>query len=97
MSTVYKICIPHTNRDWFDYEAPDFTPCIGARVWVPFRNQMRLGIVVNCGEPEKAGSTLKHISALIDEEALISAELLALCLWVGSYYQSPLSEVLPLA
>ncbi|MFI4918466.1 MAG: primosomal protein N' [Legionellales bacterium] len=97
MSDVYKVCIPHTSRDFFDYEAQGLTPCIGARVWVPFRKQIRLGIVVDKGLPHKAGARLKSISALIDTTPLISDEVLTLCLWMGQYYQSPLSEVLPLA
>jgi primosomal protein N' (replication factor Y) len=97
MRTVYQVCIPHTHRDFFDYEADDLNPCIGARVWVPFRKQTRLGIVVNKGLAQKEGMVLKPISALIDEEALISESLLNLCVWIGNYYQAPLSEVLPLA
>ena len=97
MGTVYQVCIPHTHRDFFDYEAPGLNPCIGARVWVPFRKQTRLGIVVNKGLVHKEGVVLKPISAVIDEQALISESLLNLCLWMGHYYQSPLSEVLPLA
>lgn len=97
MSDVYQICIPHTSRNYFDYEAAGFTPCIGARVWVPFRNQTRLGIVISKEATQHPGTLLKSISAIIDDQPLITAELLALCLWIGSYYQSPLSEVLPLA
>lgn len=97
MNDVYQVCIPHTSRDYFDYEAEEgFTPCIGARVWVPFRNQTRLGIIVSQGQAQKLGA-LKKISSIIDEMPLITDDLLKLCLWIGSYYQSPLSEVLPLA
>lgn len=97
MNDVYKVCIPHTNRDYYDYEAGACLPVIGARVWVPFRNQLRLGVVIKIAPPEKEGATLKQIDALIDEQALISSDLLELCLWIAGYYQSPLSEVLPLA
>jgi len=91
-----KICIPHTNRDSFDYLAGQNTPPLGARVQVPFRNKTRLGIVVGHGEAEKAGLKLKAVSTLIDNTALLSDSLLQLCHWVSRYYQSPLSEVLPL-
>jgi len=98
MTDVYKICIPHTNRDFYDYEASaDQNPCIGSRVWVPFRNQKKLGIVVNKGPAEKSGATLKVINELIDSEPVFDREILALCWWIAGYYQSPLSEVLPLA
>lgn len=98
MNKVYQVCIPHTSRDFFDYHAEGLKPLpIGARVWVPFRKQKRLGIVISDKESSQDNVSLKNIDALIDEEALISTALLQLCSWVSHYYQSPLSEVLPLA
>lgn len=97
MSKVYQVCIPHTNRDYFDYEAQELTPCIGSRVWVPFRNQTRLGIVIGDKQTQLPGTSLKSISTVIDDEPLMSGDLLSLCSWIGNYYQSPLSEVIPLA
>lgn len=98
MNPVYQVCIPHTNRDYFDYEAPELRPCIGSRVWVPFRKQIRLGIVISNNPSAAIGTrSLKPISAIIDEYPVITEEVLTLCLWIGNYYQAPLSEVLPLA
>lgn len=97
LSEIYKVCIAHTNRDHYDYDAGDVVPCVGARVWVSFRKQIRLGVVVGRGAPEKEGAPLKAISSVIDDVPLLSQDLLALCVWIGTYYQSPLSEVLPLA
>ncbi|HAT8179822.1 TPA: primosomal protein N', partial [Legionella pneumophila] len=96
MNDIYQVCIPHTNRDYFDYEAQDLIPCIGGRVWVPFRNQNRVGIVINKVCSQQTDHSLKQIISIIDEKPLIPENLLELCLWVGSYYQSPLSEVIPL-
>ncbi|WP_045097709.1 primosomal protein N' [Legionella fallonii] len=96
-STVYQVCIPHTSRNYFDYDAQGLMPCIGGRVWVPFRNQTRLGIVISKGQTQLTGTSLKSIGAVIDDAPLITEDLLALCLWISNYYQSPLSEVLPLA
>ena len=97
MKTVFKVCIPHTSRDFFDYYADTALPCIGARVWVPFRKQMRMGIVIGSYLPEHSHASTKSIATIIDEKPLLSEELLALCHWVSSYYQSYLSEVIPLA
>lgn len=97
MKDIYQICIPHTNKDYFDYEALDIVPHIGGRVWVPFRNQTRLGIVINTVQRKQENYSLKQIISIIDEQPLISKDLLELCRWVGSYYQSPLSEVIPSA
>lgn len=97
METIYKICIPNTHRDAFDYQATLCDPCIGARVWVPFRHQTRLGIVIEKIDVETLKTPLKLILQLIDHEPLLSPDMLELCRWVGRYYQAPLSEILPLA
>lgn len=94
---IYKVCIPHTHRDYFDYQTEEYSPCIGARVWVPFRKQKKLGIVIDEQEHTQLSKPLKAIDEIIDEEALITAEILSLCRWIAQYYQSPLSEVLALA
>ena len=94
---VFKVCVFNTNRDYFDYYANNFEPSVGARVWVPFRKQLRMGVVIGNYLPENPHAGTKSIATIIDEKPLISGELLALCLWVSSYYQSPLSEVIPLA
>ncbi|MGQ3892489.1 primosomal protein N' [Legionella sp. CNM-4043-24] len=96
MDTCLKICIPHTSRDSFDYLSGPFRPVVGARVQVPFRNKTRVGIIIGHGQTEKAGLNLKVLSAVIDDTPVISADLMQLAHWVSRYYQSPLSEVLPL-
>ncbi len=97
MKPVFKVSIPHTNRDFFDYTAEGVEPLIGARVWVGFRNKTRLGVVVGLGVPENAAIALKAITTVIDDTPVLTADLLTLCKWISQYYQSPLSEVIPLA
>lgn len=97
MDKVLKICIPHTNRDYFDYLPVAAMPAIGSRVTVPFRQQTRIGLVVGIAQAENPASQLKTILTLLDEQPLMSEAILKLCFWVSRYYQSPLSEVIPLA
>lgn len=97
LKPIFKVCIPKTNRDYFDYYANTQEPALGARVWVPFRKQMRMGVIIGKYIPEHPHANTKAIATILDEKPLVSGELLALCLWVSSYYQSPLSEVIPLA
>ncbi len=97
MSAIYKVCIPNTHRDFFEYQAEQCTPCVGARVWVPFRQQKKLGIVIEQSENSSFEKPLKAIDEVIDQSPLITEELLTLCRWIAQYYQSPLSEVLALA
>ncbi len=94
---VYKVCIPNTHRDYFDYLGEHLSLCIGARVWVPFRKQRKLGIIVEEQEYTSIEKPLKMIEEVLDDEALITAEILTLCRWMAQYYQAPLSEVLALA
>ena len=96
-SLIIKVCIPHTHRDFFDYYSDTTEPRLGARVWVPFRKQVRMGIVIGSYLPETPHASTKHIQSIIDDTPLLSSEILALCHWISRYYQSPLSEVLPLA
>lgn len=93
---VYKVCIPNTHHDYFDYLASDNQPVIGARVWVPFRSKQRLGVVVGAGLSQTDPGKLKSITTIIDDSALISEEILSLCQWISTYYQYPLSEVVSL-
>lgn len=99
MRLIYQICVPHTGRDYFDYHfeaSGEQSPVIGGRVWVPFRNQTRLGLVI-AQETECTAIKTKAILSALDEPPVLSEEMLALCRWVSQYYQSPLSEVIPLA
>jgi len=94
---VFKVCIPHTSHDYFDYLPGDGLPAIGARVWVPFRNKVRLGIVIDRYVTDTVSHKLKQIIEVIEERPSFSASMLKFCQWIALYYQSPLSEVLPLA
>ncbi|WP_242602012.1 primosomal protein N' [Legionella yabuuchiae] len=96
MGLVVQVCIPHTSRDFFDYHCEQECPAIGARVLVPFRNKQRLGVVIGQHSKESSVIKTKAIDIVLDKKALIPSDLLSLCRWVAGYYQSPLSEVLPL-
>lgn len=97
--TVFKISIPHTYAQAFDYYADEQKPKpqIGARVLVPFRHQKKLGIVIAQAFSERVASTIKTIAEIIDETPILSANMLGFYQWISDYYQAPLSEVLALA
>jgi primosomal protein N' (replication factor Y) (superfamily II helicase) len=97
MVKSYQICIPNTYHDFFDYYAEGMQPCIGARVWVPFRSKTCLGVVVAVCEAEAVSAKLKSIISIVDEKPLLSADILALCHWISQYYHASLSKVIPLA
>ncbi|KTC70259.1 Primosomal protein N' (replication factor Y) [Legionella birminghamensis] len=97
MTEVLQVCIPNTLRDCFDYLPNGIEAAVGCRVQVPFRNKIRLGIVTGQTDSSLPADKLKPIAELLDKEPILSPETLKLCHWVSQYYQSPLSEVLPLA
>lgn len=94
---VVQVCIPNTRRDYFDYYAQACFPVVGARVWVPFGSKRRMGVVVGFGVVDNPKFTIKTITEIIDPEPIFPEHLLHLCRWVSQYYQSHLSEVIPLA
>jgi len=95
---VFQISVLNTNRDFFDYcIANTPAPHIGARVWVPFRNKKRLGIVLSNDAPQNHELILKPISEVIDPDSFLTEELLGLCRWISRYYHAPLPFVFALA
>lgn len=97
LKSIVRVSIPHTHRDYFDYYTDTDEPPVGARVWVPFRNKMRMGVVVGKALTETPRIGIKTIASIIDVRPLLTDELLGLCHWISDYYQSPLSEVIALA
>ena len=99
MSTIIiRVCIPNTKHEYFDYlPLPNTKPIIGARVWVPFGKNKRVGVIIGTGSPESTRFKLKAIDSMIDQEPLLPEQLLALCRWMARYYHAPLSDVLTLA
>lgn len=96
--TTLNIAIPNTKHDYFSYLLPEGmqTPIRGARVWVPFRNTKRVGIMLGEGQTDPSIS-LKPIIEVIDDDAFLSDHLLSFCEWLKTYYHAPLSDVLTLA
>ena len=91
---IYQVAVLNTAHDFFDYThpKPDIAP--GSRVWVPFRQQLRLGIVLSSNPSET--QALKTIDTILDPLPLIPTYLLDLAYWMSRYYQAPLNQVLAL-
>ena len=98
MTEVVKVSISNTLQADFDYFSnEDDAILIGTRVLVPFRNSQRLGIISAIGKAQANTDKIKTIETVLDDEPIISQEILRLCQWVSQYYQAPLGEVLALA
>ncbi|HKM27475.1 MAG TPA: primosomal protein N' [Thiopseudomonas sp.] len=98
MSELYlRIALPSPLRRLFDYRAPTQVAVAawqpGVRVRVPFGRREMVGILV-----ETASSThvpadkIKDALELLDEQPLLPASIMRLCLWTAQYYQHSLGD-----
>jgi primosomal protein N' (replication factor Y) len=92
------VALPITVNQTFTYRLTDGTSVrVGARVVVPFGRKLLTGYVVGFREtlpPELATITIKPITKLVDEESLLTDEILNLTRWISDYYFAPWGEVI---
>jgi primosomal protein N' (replication factor Y) len=68
---------------------------VGARVLVPFSGQKLMGVVVRVHEDAPAEEfEIKPVQQVLDDAAILPAELMKLAEWIAPYYVAPLGEVL---
>jgi len=78
----------------FTYKLKDDNgPPVGGRVVVPFRNEKLIGVVTRLHD-EAPPVEARPIEAVLDQEPILSAELMELAAWIAQYYLAPLGEVL---
>lgn len=96
-----EIAIAVPLRTTFSYKVPQHLVDRvqrGYRVLVPFRNQLRTGIVVSVSEQTPAGKhRIRAISDVVDERPFIPDEQLALTEWIAKYYHAPIGDAVDLA
>ena len=68
-------------------------PVLGGRVIVPFRNEKLIGVVTRLHD-DPPPVEAKSIEQILDDEAIVSPQLLELARWISQYYLAPLGEVL---
>jgi primosomal protein N' (replication factor Y) len=66
----------------------------GVRVIAPFRNEKLIGVVTAASVKAPPDVEIRPLEAVLDEEPLLSEELLSLAGWIAQYYLAPLGEVL---
>jgi primosomal protein N' (replication factor Y) len=69
-------------------------PQRGARVIAPFRNEKLIGVVTALNTTAPPDFEVRFLEAVLDEEPLLSDQLLTLAEWMAQYYLAPLGEVL---
>ncbi len=93
MPAYADVALPVPLDQAFTYSINGEAPSVGVRVLVPFSGQKLMGVVVRVHDDKPAYET-KPIQQVLDDEALLPAELMQLAEWIASYYVAPLGEVL---
>jgi primosomal protein N' (replication factor Y) len=94
MAIFCDVVLPVPLDRAFTYKLKDNNdPPVGGRVVVPFRNEKLIGVVTrlhNEAPPVEA----RLIEAVLDQEPILTPELMELAAWIAQYYLVPLGEVL---
>jgi primosomal protein N' (replication factor Y) len=83
----------------FTYEVPQGVSAkvaVGERVWLPFANRRLLGYIVGLVD-KPAVKNIRPIYSLIDEQPIISEDVLKTAKWVSEYYFSSWGEAIAAA
>src|SRR5665213_2104981 len=95
MSAYCEVALPVPLDHTFTYAVREGQrPLRGARVIAPFRNEKLIGVVTGLNAKAPPDVEMRYLEAVLDEEPLLSEQLLALAEWMAGYYLAPLGEVL---
>jgi primosomal protein N' (replication factor Y) len=95
MPNYCEVALPVPLDRTFTYAEPHGAQVpVGGRVIVPFGNQKLIGVVVALNSKAPLDFAAKVIETVLDEEPILSDQLLALATWMAQYYLAPLGEVL---
>ena len=100
MSRFVDVALPVPLDRAFTYGLGELEACVGARVLVPFSGQKLMGIVVRVHDEAPVADDpgkpieVKRVEQVLDDEGLLSAELMELGRWIAAYYCAPLGETL---
>src|SRR6185503_1841703 len=92
-----RVALPVPQLGLLTYRVPEGLPrpAIGARVVVPLGSRMVTGIVVDDDTPtDLADSAVKPIRDVLDSEAFVPGDVIALAAWTAEYYAAGAGEAL---
>ena len=83
-----RVAVPVPHLEALTYAVPDGQPLpvIGARVCVPLGKRAVTGVVTGLADLPPEGVATKDISRVLDAEAFVPADVVALGQWVADYY-----------
>ncbi len=92
---IGHFALPLPLHQGFDYRLPAGVPLQpGMRCRLPFGSGSKVGLLLSLREENTPRDDLKPIEACLDEQPLLSAELMELARWAADYYLQPIGEVL---
>jgi len=95
MPIYCEVALPLPLDRTFTYRADTGTiPQRGARVIAPFRNEKLVGVVLELHSRAPEDFEARAIETVLDDEPLLSEQLLELAQWMSQYYLAPAGEVL---
>ena len=96
---ILQVAVPSPLPQTFDYLLPvncsveRIAP--GMRVRIPFGRSQKVGVVVALASDSRIDRTrLKPVLELLDDDAILPAEIQSLAQWASRYYHYPIGEVL---
>ena len=92
MTTIIEVAIPVPLHKSFDYLCEE-SVAVGARVKVLFGRKKVVGIVLS-HKDKSDFDKLKSVDEVLDDEGMLSADILEFLFWSANYYHHPIGEVL---
>ena len=89
---IAEVAIPVPLHNTFDYLCAERFE-IGARVKVPFGRKKVTGVVL-AQKDKSQFEKLKQVEEVIDNEPLLSNDILEFLMWSANYYHHPVGEVI---
>ena len=96
MTRVIKVAVPRPVWQTFDYLLPDSQSnvVVGSRVRVPFGPASIIAIVVEIAVQSEHTGQLRSVISVLDQQSILTEDLLKLAHWLASYYHCPIGTVI---
>ena len=93
-----QVAVPVPGLDLLTYAVPEGmeSPAVGARVLVPLGSRVVTGIVIEKGvRPLFGVAEVKPIRQVLDREAFVPPDIVALARWTAEYYAAGVGDTIP--
>src|SRR5262245_30249601 len=94
---LLSVAVPVPTLDLLTYAVPEGIdlPVVGARVVVPLGARVVTGIVIEHVHGGDAIRDVKPVKQVLDREAFVPPEVVALARWTAEYYAAGVGDTIP--